>query len=264
MTARFIEPGRSSMKIKSKKKPLKISVLTPSYNSAQFIERAIRSVMSQDYDRWEHIVIDGGSTDGTVEILKKYPHIRWVSGPDRGQSDAMNKAFAMSTGDIIGYLNADDEYFDHTFRVVSGSFSKDPAPDIIVGDIKIIKGDKCLIRKPVIQYDEIVQHFNYPFPNNPVGYFYRRHVQEKTGPFPLNNHYTMDYWFLLEAFRSFRAEKTGHLFGAFHISDSNKTSTINPVPECRRCVEKHLYDHKDFMRLAKYYYNYYKWRKQKI
>jgi glycosyltransferase involved in cell wall biosynthesis len=88
---------------------MKISTLTPSYNSAKFLERAIKSVISQDYKNWEHIIMDAASQDGTIDILKKYSHLIWESKKDKGQSDAMNKAFAKATGDIIIYLNADDE-----------------------------------------------------------------------------------------------------------------------------------------------------------
>lgn len=87
-----------------------VSIITPSFNSAATIERTIQSVLSQDYSRIEHIVVDGASSDGTVAILKRYPHLRWISEPDRGQSDALNKGFWMAQGEIIGWLNADDTY----------------------------------------------------------------------------------------------------------------------------------------------------------
>ena len=102
---------------------MKISILTPSYNSGKYIERAIESVVDQGYDNWEHIIVDGGSTDGTAVILKKYPHLKWISEPDKGQSDAMNKAFEMSNGDIIGYLNADDWYELSIFSLIADVFS---------------------------------------------------------------------------------------------------------------------------------------------
>ena len=86
-----------------------VSVVTPSYNKGRFIEETILSVKNQTYPRIEHIVVDGGSTDGTLDILKKYgDSLIWISEPDKGQSDAINKGWRMSKGDILAYLNADD------------------------------------------------------------------------------------------------------------------------------------------------------------
>src|SRR5919202_749944 len=87
-----------------------VSVVTPSLNQGRYIEETIRSVLEQDYPRVEHIVVDGGSTDETLDVLRRYPHLRWVSEPDRGQADAVNKGFRIARGEIFGWLNADDLY----------------------------------------------------------------------------------------------------------------------------------------------------------
>ena len=98
----------------------KLSIITPSFNQGIFIEDAIKSVLDQNYAHFEHIIIDGGSTDGTIEILKKYKHLKWISEPDEGQSDAINKGFQLATGDIVGWLNSDDMYLPGVFdRVVA-------------------------------------------------------------------------------------------------------------------------------------------------
>ena len=91
--------------------PPKISIITPSFNSARTIRDTIESVRTQDYANREHIVIDGGSKDGTVELLKEYPHLIWVSEKDEGHYHAMNKGIERATGDIINILNADDVQF---------------------------------------------------------------------------------------------------------------------------------------------------------
>src|SRR5688572_17226614 len=88
-----------------------VSIITPSFNHARYVEATIRSVLEQDYPNLQYIVMDGGSTDGTVEILRKYEdRLTWVSEKDAGQADAIRKGFAKATGEVIGWLNSDDCY----------------------------------------------------------------------------------------------------------------------------------------------------------
>jgi len=200
-----------------------ISVITPSFNSGDFIERAILSVAEQDYPHWEHIVVDGGSTDGTLDILKKYPHLRWISEPDNGQADAMNKGFARSRGDIVVYLNADDYFFPGAFSAVVPEFEK--GASFVVGNV-LIKSERLgaeFLNTPRITLEGMLRHWEpNAFCHNPVGYLYRREVQEKC-PFNTANYATMDLEFLLDVVASYPFTKVEYTLGCF--IDGLKTKT---------------------------------------
>lgn len=114
---------------------LSFSLITPSLNQGRFIERAIQSVLSQNYPDLEYLVIDGGSNDGTLDILRRYEgRLYWLSEPDVGQSQAINKGFRMSTGEIIGWLNADDELVPDVLFIVSDFFSRHPEAHFVYGE----------------------------------------------------------------------------------------------------------------------------------
>jgi len=204
---------------------LKISVITVSLNAEKYIEDAIKSVLDQHYKRFEHIIIDACSTDQTLSIVKKYPHIKLVSEPDNGQSDAMNKGFRISDGDIIVYLNADDYFLPGAFDRVIRYFNQ--GAGFVIGKIKVLSDDGTFwINDPKFTYDEMIRHWEpQAFAVNPVGYFYQREIQEKTGGFNIHNHYTMDLEFLLEAslITPFTKVKEETLLGIFRRTQSSKT-----------------------------------------
>lgn len=113
----------------------KISIVTPSFNQGKYIEQTILSVLDQNYPNLEYIIIDGGSTDTTVDIIKKYEkHLTyWISEPDRGQTDAINKGFAKCTGEIFNWINSDDYYEPATFHTLAQLFSSNPSVNIVCG-----------------------------------------------------------------------------------------------------------------------------------
>jgi glycosyltransferase involved in cell wall biosynthesis len=133
-----------------------ITVVTPSFNAAATIEETLRSVREQDYPRLEHVVVDGGSTDGTVAILERAPGVRFVSEPDRGLSHAMNKGVAMATGAIVGWLNADDVYLPGALRAVGEAFAARPDAEWVTGRCRIIDGDGREIRKAATAYKNLL------------------------------------------------------------------------------------------------------------
>lgn len=113
----------------------KISIVTPSYNQAEFLERAIQSVLSQGYPNLEYMIIDGGSTDSSLDIIRKYEaHLCWVSERDRGQTDALRKGFERATGDILAWLNSDDTYAPGAFFKVAEAFREHPDADLVFGN----------------------------------------------------------------------------------------------------------------------------------
>src|SRR5262245_41431170 len=113
----------------------KISIVTPSFNSAHTIRFTLESVATQDYSNVEHIVVDGGSTDGTLDILKEYPRLLSVSEKDEGHYHAMDKGSLMATGDVVAILNADDCYRPGVLRQVAAAFDKRPKWDGLFGDV---------------------------------------------------------------------------------------------------------------------------------
>lgn len=203
-----------------------ISVLTPSFNSGASISRAIESVLRQDYHNWEHIVIDGFSTDNTIEILNSYSHLIWQSAPDKGQSDAMNKAFGMARGDIVMYLNADDEFSEGIFSFVVDTLNNVRDMDMVIMNLRMSNQGNVSIRVPSVSLREILRYWPARFPLNPVSYAYRRSLQERIGPFPIDNHYSMDYWFLLRCYLYGHIIKTNFLGGTYYIDGTNKSADV--------------------------------------
>ena len=203
----------------------KISVITPSLDSARFLEQAIQSVRDQDYQAVEHIIVDGGSSDETVEILKKNPHLIWISEPDSGQSDAMNKGFLMSSGEIVVYLNADDFFLLGAFHAVIKVFEENPSIDFCVGKCKMICSDgKSGINDPKTDFFDMIKWWeNDAYAINSGTYFYRRTVQETIEGFDVNKHHSLDYCFLLRARLRFSFHKLDRVLNCFRYIPGTKT-----------------------------------------
>jgi len=139
----------------------KISIVTPTFNSHVTLRETIESVLTQDYKNWEHIVIDGGSTDGTLDILRRYPRLQWISEKDRGHYHAMNKGIERASGDIIAILNADDCYREGALARVAEAFAQNPEWDALFGDVVYVDGKgEEIFRREEARYDYDVLRFS--------------------------------------------------------------------------------------------------------
>lgn len=181
-----------------------ISVIIPCYNAAGFIEETLLSILNQDYPRLQCLVIDGGSNDGTQDILKKYEdRLRWLSEKDRGQSDAINKGLKLAEGDIVTYLNADDVYEEGCLKKVAGAFIKNPGIKWAYGKCRIVDENGAEIRRLITSYKSFWQRrYSYnkllimDFIAQPA-VFWRREVVEEFGLFDINEHLAMEYEYWL-------------------------------------------------------------------
>jgi glycosyltransferase involved in cell wall biosynthesis len=170
----------------------KITIVTPSFNQAQFLPRTLASIRAQDYPAIEHIVVDGGSTDGSVDILRVAPGIRWISERDHGQVDALNKGFAMATGEILAWVNSDDTISPHAVRIAVEALQRTGA-DMVYGDVRIIDRDGGHIRMFYgipFDYRVLLYGINYI---GQQSVFFRRSLLEKTGPLRLEYDNAFDY-----------------------------------------------------------------------
>lgn len=210
----------------------KFSIVTPSFNQRAYIEDALLSVKNQAYLQVEHIVIDGGSTDGTVDVLRDYGsrpgwnHLQWVSEPDGGQSDALNKGFKMASGQIVGWLNSDDCYRSECFRTVTDAFETYPTADVIYGDYTWI--DQCgafLKVRREIEFSPFVLLYHRVSPLPTPSSFFQRRIFEEGNFIDVKYHYSMDHEFFLRLVqKGYRLQHVSRVLADFRWQPDSKSS----------------------------------------
>jgi len=171
-----------------------VSIVTPSYNQAPFLEQTIQSVLEQDYPHIEYIVVDGGSTDNSVEVIRKYADrlAYWISEKDSGQAEAINKGFARANGEIVAWLNSDDYYMFNTISVAVRCFEQNPDVVMIYGDMLAVNGDGQTIN--VLKYKQLSLQdlLCFQIIGQP-SVFFRRSALEKVGRLDPTFHFMLDH-----------------------------------------------------------------------
>lgn len=208
----------------------KISIITPSYNQAQFLERTILSVLNQNYPNMEFIIIDGGSTDKSVEIIKRYERFLtfWISEPDKGQADAINKGLRMAKGDVFAWQNSDDIYLLDTFYKIAKILKHKKDAELIFGNIYLIDS-----------FDQIVNEFRFvPFSVNDLLYldwnigsqaaFWSRGIMDRIGMLRADISTCFDYdWFIRLGKSSKYTHFTRDFLGGYRVHEAAKLSTVS-------------------------------------
>lgn len=203
----------------------KLSIITPSFNQAEFLEGTILSVVSQGYQNLEYIIIDGGSTDGSIDIIRKYEKYisYWVSEVDRGQAHAINKGLAIATGEWVGWQNSDDIYYEGCFSDLAKYLSKDDV-ELIIGNINIINEE-----------GEIIRDLKYVKPNyksllaegmvlaNQAAFWRANKIFMNE-----NYHFNFDYEWFIRLLKNGNAFHVNRTWGALRYHGGTKTST-NPL-----------------------------------
>jgi glycosyltransferase involved in cell wall biosynthesis len=175
---------------------LRLTVITPSLNQVAYLERAVRSVLDQGYPALEYIVVDGGSTDGSADLLRRYDDrlAYWVSEPDAGQSNAINKGLARATGDVVAYINSDDYYLPDAFASALRAFAADKNVRWVAGTCKYLRPDGTVDaiwrpQPPVRPRERLIRERWY-VPQ--ASSFWRRDVFDELGPLRDDLHYVFD------------------------------------------------------------------------
>ena len=202
-----------------------VSIVTPSFNQAAFLEETVLSVLKQDYPAIEYIIVDGGSTDGSREIIERYSDRLgwWVSEPDKGQTDALNKGFARANGEILAWLNSDDTYLPGALAQAVERLQQNPEVGMVYGDANLVdKAGRVIGKFPAAQTDYRRLRRGYVhIPQQSA--FFRASLWKQVGPLDPSFYFAMDYdlWVRLAHLRPLLY--TPQLWANFRLHESGKS-----------------------------------------
>ena len=204
----------------------KITLVTPSFNQARFLGETLSTVALQSYPNLEHIVMDGGSTDGSVELIRDHASqlSYWVSERDRGQSHAINKGFERATGDVLGWLNSDDTLLPGALLTVAEVFRREPDVDLVYGDFVYTDVDGRPMRRrhvfKTMSYESLLYH---DYLGQPA-VFFRRRLWDAVGPLDESLHYCMDWDLFLRMWRVCRPKHIPVVLATYRLDQSAKSN----------------------------------------
>jgi glycosyltransferase involved in cell wall biosynthesis len=230
-----------------------ITIITPSYNQEAYIEQTIESVLAQNYPDVEHIVVDGGSSDGTITILKRYDHLIWIAEKDRGQADALNKGLALATGDIIGWINSDDYYEKDIFGAVANHFS-DPSTAWIVGNLSKVRDEDGIIipdKSPMVTYERLVRN---PDIVRQQCTFFRRSALDRAGGWNAEFFMVMDLDLWIRLARISPPKMVDQTLAYFRVHANQKTGLSNLQRQTREICRVLRREHAPWHAVARLYF----------
>lgn len=204
----------------------RITVVTPSFNQGEFVEATLRSVLDQNYPRLEYIVIDGGSTDGSVEIIERYaPRLAyWHSRKDAGQADAIATGFEMATGEIFCWLNSDDILLPNALHTVGDFFRRHPRVDVLYGNRIVIDREGREIGRHVWPWLLTQSHWALGQPLAQECCFWRRAIYDRAGGIDRSKFFIMDYDLFYRMWKLARFRKTSAFLGCFRQHEQTKNA----------------------------------------
>lgn len=215
---------------------MKFSILTPSFRQGAYIRQNIESVLQQGWPDIEHIVVDGGSKDETVDILRSYPHLKWVSEKDEGQADALGKGLRMATGEIVGWINSDDYYFGGAIKKVAEAFA-DPQVQWVIGDISILdeaSGEFVPMSSPEVSWENLQRN---PDIVRQQGVFFRREFLLQAGGWNKQFFMIMDFDLWVRLAKRSKPLMLKEQFAVFRIQKDQKSGLANIRRQTREMVQ---------------------------
>lgn len=205
---------------------MKFSIITPSYAQGQYLRQNIESVLGQRWACIEHIVVDGGSTDETVDVLRSYPHLKWVSEKDEGQADALNKGLRMASGDIVGWINSDDYYLADSLKKIAMVFA-DPTVQWAIGDIQLLdeaSGGFVSMASPAVSWVALQRN---PDIVRQQGAFFRREFLLQAGGWNKQFFMVMDFDLWVRLAKRSAPRMLNEQLAVFRIQRNQKSGLAN-------------------------------------